>query len=348
MEASQINDATTGGHVEEPSYYFNENYNNVYHYRYANAGGYHYHHDDREQESHGWWDRFFHSTTGPDGIRLGGMFRIAYSFLVLVNFSLFGRDLQWLLSPTSRHAPYEIGKKTVSPYSWTIFSILPQTETTLWVCYSVAMTQIVLLLLGVCNPRFQALCVWLWQWNFHSSNNLIWDGEDSVFRLLGFFLVFFPLHRYTLTELLRGRRSSYFPTQTPQHLQQQQAYEEEEEEEQWPMWPFRLAQLEMALIYASTGILKAGGSDWQNGVAMYGVVHLDDVYGLWYNPDFLFCVYGVTWIMTYLAVIVELLAPILLWWKPTRMPMLTTVIGFHIGMAFAMNLNCFQYIMIVG
>ena len=83
-------------------------------------------------------------------------------------------------------------------------------------------------------------------------------------------------------------------------------------------------------------------------ICRYYVSHLEDLYGGLFNPSLIYDYYWSARLMTHLAVIVEMVCPVLLWFERTRKPALVVVVLFHIGMALGMNLNCFQYIMIVG
>ena len=81
---------------------------------------------------------------------------------------------------------------------------------------------------------------------------------------------------------------------------------------------------------------------------IFYISHMNDLYGGLFNPDFLFGYYYTAKFLTYSALVLEVVCPILLWFNKTRKPALISIVLFHIGMALAMNLNCFQYIMIVG
>lgn len=113
-------------------------------------------------------------------------------------------------------------------------------------------------------------------------------------------------------------------------------------------WPFRLMQIEMCLIFFSTGMLKISGPRWANGTAMTFVVQVDDLYGGYFNPDWLFGYERPLRFVTYATMALELTAPILLWFRKTRFTTLLLVTMFHWGIDASMNLNMFHFIMIVG
>jgi hypothetical protein len=107
-------------------------------------------------------------------------------------------------------------------------------------------------------------------------------------------------------------------------------------------------QLEMCLIFFSTAGLKLSGKHWTEGNALHFVVQLDDLYGKFFNPDWLFGYNNSLKFLTYSTIVLEVLAPVLLWFERTRIPTLVMVSLFHVGIDLSMNLNCFHWIMIVG
>ena len=98
----------------------------------------------------------------------------------------------------------------------------------------------------------------------------------------------------------------------------------------------------------SCALVKFGGKSWQDGTAMYYVVHNDSFYGKLFAPDFLFGYMRSLEILTYKTLVIELLAPLTLWFESTRNMTLVFLFLFHLGIDLAMNLEFFHWIMIVG
>jgi hypothetical protein len=267
------------------------------------------------------WETFFFSRT-QDG--LGGVIRILYVCLCFLNMALLGLDLP-LYFTESGTLPLAASRAIVDSDTFTVFSILPLTDSSVWAIYTIMMIQILMLGLGLW-PRLQAAGVFFWLGMFHHRHIILFDGEDVAFRLLAFLLIFFPLHRYTVVELFRGRS----PGGT------------------WPLWPFRLMQIQMCLIFLSTVMLKFGGREWWDGTAMFYVIHLDDLYGKVFNPPLLFNHLLSLKLMTWSTLVLEAVAPLTIWFKKTRRPTLLVLIVFHLGIDLSMNLNLFHWIMITG
>lgn len=268
------------------------------------------------------WDRFFHARTDD---RLGGALRIAFAAVCGLNLALLGLDLD-LFYFESGLVPYDVGRAVIDPDAWTLFSLLPRTDGAVRAAYGLTLLHLLLLGVGVW-PRLQAACVFLWLCSFQHRNIVLFDAEDNVFRLLSFFLVFMPLHRYAPFPRLAGR-----PT----------------EDGTWPLWPFRLVQLQMCLIFTSTVLLKWSAAEWRDGTAMYYVVHADDLYGKVFNPALLFGYMLPLRLITWATLVLESAAPLVIWLPRARRPVLAALVVFHLGVDLSMNLNLFHWVMIVG
>jgi hypothetical protein len=150
------------------------------------------------------WDDFFHSRTDS---RIGGMIRIAYSLVALFNTGHLMMDFDLFfvhLVPTST------GQETwANPNIHTVFTLPPEEEQESWLRLGamIWLAQIVFLLLGIA-PRFNAICNFFWHYMFQHHNDLIYGGADWVIRLIAFFMIFLPLHRYTLWDLFGFRKQS--------------------------------------------------------------------------------------------------------------------------------------------
>jgi hypothetical protein len=95
-------------------------------------------------------------------------------------------------------------------------------------------------------------------------------------------------------------------------------------------------------------MMKFAGSDWRDGTAMYYVVHMEDHFGKLFHPDLLFGYMGALQFLTYKTLVLETLAPLLLWFDRTRNATLVSLFLFHLGIDLSMNLEMFHWIMIVG
>ena len=264
------------------------------------------------------WERFFFH---PADLSMCGVIRIGYSVLLLINVLVWAPDLERWFGEQGA-LPFAVSRAVVDPDTITLFAWLPKTNAVLWICYSLLLAQIAALLVGW-FARFQALCIFLWLTSFQHRNMLIWDAEDWLFRLLAFYLIFLPIGEcYSLC-----RRSR---------------------EPLTPVWPLRLVQIQITLIYISNVWEKLNGSEWLDGIAIYYVSRLNDAFGRFPVPGFLFQSLAAIQCMTWSVLIIECLIPIGLWIKETRRAALFLAVGFHIATDYTMNLFLFHPIMLVG
>ena len=201
-------------------------------------------------------DDFFHARTGKQGCLLGGCMRIAYALLFLFDRVILGLDLDEYFSPTHGKLPLSAGRDDRAgwtPYNWTLFELYPESDTFLWLVYCVGLVQGLLLLAGIA-PRLQLIGIMINLISFHNHNSLFWDQQDVTFRTWCFLLLFLPIHNVTVYDWKSKNLK----------------------EVSWPMWPFRLWQIEMVFIYLGASLGKLDGPAWTEGLAMYRISHTTD------------------------------------------------------------------------
>ena len=187
------------------------------------------------------WDQFFHGRINSDDCRFIGWLRIAFAFLFVADRLVLSLDLDKLLSPTDGLVPYWLGRQSYEIHDnmWTVFQLAPESDVLLWVVHLIGICQGVLLMLGIA-PRFQLIGVYVNLISFQHHNQVIWDGEDMMFKAFCMNLLLMPLHRRTIYDFfgLRG---------------------DDKPDDSWPMWPIRLFQIEMSFIYIGASLGKIIG-----------------------------------------------------------------------------------------
>ena len=254
---------------------------------------------------------------------LAGFMRILYALLVLVCMLQLAPDLTMFFGEQGM-LPLDASRAIIDSDTRTIFMWLPRNDEALWLVYGLCLTQVVLLGVGL-FPRFQAVCVFCWLVSFHHRNIIMFDGEDILLRLFGFFLIFMPLHRFALSSLIWPCKQTYFA-----------------------VWPMRLMQIQLCVIYLSTAIEKLGGVAWRDGTAMYFITRLDDFFGRFPVPRALIEDLWVIRTVTWGTLVVELALPIFLWFRGTRKTALVVAVLFHLGIDYCMNLFLFHWVMLYG
>jgi hypothetical protein len=225
--------------------------------------------------------------------------------------------------------PLAASRKLVDPHAVSPFEWLPATASTLRIAFGLALAHAVLLLLGIW-PRFQALGLLVWLQAFQVRNMLIVQGSDIVFRAFAFYLVLMPsADAFSVRSWLARRRGAPLPCVRP-------------------AWGLVLFRFQMGLIYAGSAWEKLKGADWTSGNALYYVSRLDDNFS---HGPFLDAVFGslaVCRVLTWTALAIEILLPILLWFAGTRRLGIVLGVLFHLVLARTMNLFLLSWMMIFG
>ncbi|CAB9521263.1 Vitamin K-dependent gamma-carboxylase [Seminavis robusta] len=280
-----------------------------------------------------WWNMFFHARVGESSILLASCMRIAYALLVLFDKALLTLDLQEFLSPSEGYLPLEAERSMLDSRGlYTPLQLFPQTDTFLWTLHWIGVIQAVLLLLGVA-PKFNAAGVLLSHVTLQHQTTIFFDGQDVMFRVWCFHLISMPIHRLTIMGWMR---------------QQKQQSPNEQGEETYPIWPFRLFQIQICLVYLGAAGVKWLSEYWTAGTSLFFMVHNDDFYGKFFNPDILFNYMGPLKCMTWAALLIETLAPILVWPATTRKWALGSIILLHFGMEISLNMHCFEWLTILA
>ena len=275
---------------------------------------------------------FFHA---PIDLRTVAALRIGYAGLMLVNVLCWWPDLDRWFSDAGV-LTLAASRQMIDSRCLTLFQILPNDLVTLRVVYGIFIGQLVALLIGW-KPRMQAACCFVWLVSFQHRNNLVFDGEDTLFRIIGFLLIFMPLGAaWSVDRLLRARAGSLSPSLPPPLPSTADG------------WAVRLLQLEMTMLYFSAAWSKLLGEPWRDGTALYYVTRLDEYWGRFPIPSFVvqtpWIVRGLTWSTMGL----EFTIPVLIWFAPTRRFALGLVLVFHLACDYAMHLFLFHWIMLLG
>ncbi len=278
---------------------------------------------------------FFHRKSN---LGILALIRIGYSVILLINILHWWPNLE-LWFGENGVVPFDVSKQVVDPDTITLFEFLPRSSSVLWGCYFVLIFNAICLAFGFLT-RLQLFSIFILYNSFIHRNILIADGEDTVFRLMAFYLLLSPAGYYFsvdnwLRKILKRKRNLTESLGVPPPRE-------------FAIWSLRLIQIQTASIVFISGIEKLLGSDWRDGTAIFYVSRLDDLFYRFPLPSFLFKSMFFINIMTWATLFVELVAPIAIWFKATRLPALLVMFAFHLSLEYAMNLNLFQWLMMLG
>jgi hypothetical protein len=163
--------------------------------------------------------------------------------------------------------------------------------------------------------------VWVSLWN---RNPLLLDGDDAVLKVMCFYLMLSPCGNCWSVDA--------YSCSKPQTV---------------TIWPLRLVQFQIALIYFVSGWVKFHSPEWLDGTIMqYVLIHPQ--YSRWngwvmiYKPMMTGLLAGLAWFIRWW----ELLFPLLLLNTNTRKLSILIGILFHVSLLLTMNLRWFAIIML--
>jgi hypothetical protein len=180
------------------------------------------------------------------------------------------------------------------------------------------------------RTRAMTILNFLFILSIHERNIFVLNGADTVMRVLSFWIIFLPLGQHFSIDQWRN------PTQSRTAFS----------------FPLRIIQLQIALVYLMTGILKLPGDLWQSGDALFYTLQLErlthftgDIF-LELSPLLLLQ------ILTHFALIAELLFLFLVF-APIFQPRLKaialiSVVMLHLGIGVLMSVPNFSIVMIIS
>lgn len=262
----------------------------------------------------------------PCDLRALTLLRRAYGFLLVLNTLCLWPDRHLFFGKESL-LPRDASRAILDKDAFNLYSFFPDAPATITVALLILLGFGVLLITEVL-PRVSAAVCFLCLVLVSHANIMLFDGQDTVFRLFAFYLIFVPPLR--LLTPIRNRSGETNQQTFP-----------------YPAWPKRLIQIQLCAIYFCTALQKADGAAWLDGWAVYYVLRLDDFTG--FQLPSMITESGILILLaTWSVILFEFFTPFLIWWSKTRFLTLIAATIFHLSADLMFNLHCFHWLMIVG
>ena len=268
--------------------------------------------------------RFFFKPISPYPL---AVFRILLGLCVCVTLLLFHPDwLAWF--GVHGWITSETIAKAESGFRLNLFSIIPNDDRWIGGLYWLLLIASFTLMLGL-GTRISNIVVYLGLNSMNQRDPLMLHGGDTFIRIAAFFLIFAPSGTVlSLDNAIRTYRHPSRGSAVPRIAP----------------WPQRLIQYQLAIVYLMSFWWKVKGAAWRNGTALFYVTNLREI-----SRFPLPIILHTPWVLhlgTWLAMTFELLFPLLIWFKPTRRPMLIAGLLFHLCLEYALNIPMFQWDML--
>jgi hypothetical protein len=258
---------------------------------------------------------------GKQSAKKVALFRILFGiFLLLTELSLAPHLREWYSDQGFYTGDYI--QSINDPLYFSILYYVHATWVT-YVAYAVMVISTIFFILGLWS-KYANLIMYVLFLSFYLRNLEVQNGGFEVLRVMMFFSLFLATDKaYTLP----WYRRNVAP------------------EERWVEgWPVRLLQLQLAVIYFFTAILKLQTPEWYDGSFVYNVVSNANFFQ--YDGTWLIRYPIVINVLTYFSLFSELTFAFLIWFRRTRLPMLMAIVLLHLGLILTMNTLWFNYTMI--
>lgn len=269
------------------------------------------------------WTRFWHTPFDP---RVAALVRILFGVLVSLLFALQYEFVEMYWGETGM-VPYRTARNILDADASSLLFFFPKADWFLWLMWSLAVVQGLLLAVGW-KPQIQAAFLYVWLVSFQHRNIAVVDGEDGMFRLICFFLIFAHTSDVWSVDAWQRKKADK-PRPKPKSG-----------------WAMRFIQLQVCFVFFVAGLEKLPGNDWHQGFALHYIMQLDDLYGRFWVPEAIERSLLASQVMSWGTLVLEMLIPFAVWFKPTRRLAIVLAIGFHLALEYMMNLYLFEWVMI--
>lgn len=266
------------------------------------------------------WNKFFFAEQSPIPIAL---FRIAYGGVVIATLLLLRPDWpNWF--GTDAWVRLATAVKLEPGLRLDLFLLMPQSNGWVEALFWIFLGSATLLTVGLLT-RFNSVVVFVCLASIQQRDLYITHGGDTFLRLAGFFLIFAPAGAaLSLDRAIQVRWGKAHDAVRPRSP-----------------WAQRMIQLQLALMYFVSFLLKIKGAPWLQGTALFYVYHLDEL-RRFPLPSWFFRPL-VLHVGCWLALALEFSLGVLIWVKEFRYPLLALGVLFHLWLEYSLNIPLFQW-----
>lgn len=264
------------------------------------------------------WRRFWFVPVPADTLTL---WRAAFGVTAVVWLLSIGPDLDALygeggLAPSPVYAPWRLGL-----FQWW------ESDLAIAVVYLLSVVAAVAVTLGW-GVRLAAPALFLGLLSFQLDNTSVLNAGDELLRIWAAYLALYALltpGRCTGVPL-RGVDGSPVTA---------------------PPWLLRLVQVQLTIVYPFSVYAKLQGDTWWDGTAAYWALGLED-FERFPVPSFVTGSEPAVAVLTWGALLVEILVPVLLWVPRTRRIAIVAGVALHLSFDYALRVGFFGWAMTIG
>jgi hypothetical protein len=267
------------------------------------------------------WNRFWFQPVETTTVAL---FRVAFGLLTLgytlslapVLFAFYSDDGILPAQPTYS-----------GTLAWGMLGFFPS-DAAVVLFYFLLLVGTIALLVGF-RARLAALVVFVCLISFGRRDPWVLNSGDLLVQVLAFYMLFMPSGTALSVDrwLREPRRFWEFPVRA--------------------IWPLRLVQVQVSILYLAAVWAKVRGVTWNDGTAVSYAFRIDDI-ARFPVPGFVTDSLVLSNLLTYGTLAVELSIGILVWNRVLRPWVLLLGVGLHLGIDYAVRVGFFSYAVLVA
>jgi hypothetical protein len=267
------------------------------------------------------WGRFWFTEVPTSTFAL---FRIAFGVLTFM----------WALSLSpslfafySRQGILPVRPSYDSSFDWSVFDLFPS-DIAVAIVYFLLYIAALMLIVGF-RTRLAALVVFVCLISFGRRNPWVLNSGDLLLFCLAFYALFMPGgEAFSVDRWLRsGERFWDFGRRA--------------------IWPLRLVQIQVSVIYVAAVWAKVRGETWSDGTAVSYAFRMGDL-ERFPVPGFITDTVVIANLLTYGTLAIELSVGILVWNRVLRPWVLLLGVSLHLGIDYATRVGFFSYAVFVA
>jgi hypothetical protein len=288
----------------------------------------------------------------PVSLYAAAVLRIGYGFLHLVFLlrEFPHRDEIW--GPGSPWTP-ALAKQLFDQTGWASILTLSDSRAYFEVCYAAALVASALFMLGW-RTRAVSVLFAIVVVSFHARAIFMTDGGDNLILLMALYLLFTACGRRWSLDARRTRvRASAGKAARPPLDQVPEGLRRHLRDARLTVITvlhncgMLVIAAQVCFLYGSAGLYKVQGGSWDNGTALHYVLNLD-LFQPWPALSLMADEHDVLIaIACYLTVLLQVAFPFVLFGR-LKYPVLTMLLGMHVGIAVLLGLPLFSGAMIAA
>jgi hypothetical protein len=265
----------------------------------------------------GWWHSFWFRR---EPMYTLGLVRMAFGVLAVLWTIWLLPVLNDLLGPDGA-----VPTQPPMPYMWGIFEVWTSSQA-IWLGWAVLLVSSIALTFGW-HSRLAAVLVFILILSFQRRDPWVFNAGDVVVRIEALLLALSPCGA-ALSLDQRRKAGSFWSAESR------------------PVWPVRLLQVQMSIIYLAAFQTKLSGETWLNGTAVSYALRLGDMQR-WPAPDWYTTNTLIMNLVTWGTLAIEFALAVLIWNRRFRPWVLAAGVVLHLIIDVHILIGIFSYAMLV-